>query len=87
MGATKVPTTTIKVVPIATPAVAPVVATQIQTVADHPAVSLGASGNITLQTTAGVQVVRPGDWIVPDGTGHFKVIPQEFIMLQYLLAH
>ena len=76
-------TTTAKVVPVATPAAPPVVATQVKTVADHPAASVSATGGIQVTTAKGIVAAQPGDYILPDGGGGFIVVPAVFYALLY----
>jgi hypothetical protein len=76
-------TTTAKVVPVTTPAAVSVVATQVNTPADHPAVTVSVTGAMQVQTVSGVQFAKPGDYVLPDGNGGFKVVPLAFYQLQY----
>jgi len=75
--------TTSKVVPIATPKSAPVVAVKVAVVTDHPAVTICAAGGMQVKTLTGVMPVNVGDYVVPDGQGGFKVVPPAFYQLFY----
>jgi len=71
------------VVPVAAKTAAPVVAVQAKVATDHPALVAHPLGKIQLPTASGVVLVNPGDWVVPDGNGGYKCVPQVFFNLFY----